>query len=218
MTRKALVVAVAVFTLASGLAAIERVAPTIPRAIAAEEGNDARPGPAVAKLGAWVLGDKLSLSAIMYFRKNERGVLAEAQEIAEKLGLRMPEFPPEGRKEGDPDPGLIKVLEYFAKGDGASVATELRSAYSDEHAKLYELSYQMILMWDFYRFDPTLADPLAKNIRAKAILIALPDRLWRPTLDLVAKRAKYEQVKAAVMKADDDTLAYLRDRARAEQR
>jgi hypothetical protein len=216
MTRKALVVAFAVFTLACGSVAIERVAPAIPRAAAAEEGNDARPGPAIAKLGAWVLGNKLSLSAIIYFRSGERGELADAQDIAEKLGLRMPEFPPEGHKEGEPS--LPKVLEYFGKGDGANVATQLRSAYSDEHGTLYELSVRLIMMWDFYRFDPTFADPIAKNFRAKAALIALPERLWRPTLDLVTKRAKYEQLKAAVIKTDEDTVAYLREKARAEQR
>jgi hypothetical protein len=213
MTQRVLVLAFVAFTLASGLMAVEQVVPAIPRAIAAEEGDTAKPGPAIAKIGAWMLGDKLSFSAIMYFRGGDKSVLPEAQEIAGKLGLKAPQFPAEGRKQGDP--GLIKVVEYFGKGAGADVAKELRGAYSDEHGTLYELAVQMIMLWDFYRFDPTMTDPLAKGVRSRAILIALPDQVWRPTLDLVAKRATYEQVKAAVMKADDDALAYLREKARA---
>jgi len=214
MAGKAFAFAFAVCLLTCGL--MDAVALRIPCALAAEEGSDAKPGPAIAKVGAWMLGEKLSLSAIMYFRKGDRGVLGEAQDIAAKLGVPRPEFPADKPKQGDP--GLTKVLDYFGKGGGANVATDLRRVYAEEHGSLYEIAVRLIMVWDLYRFDPAFADPMAKSLRTKAILIALPDQLWRPTLSLVEKRAKYEDVKAAVLKADEDTLSYLREKARAEQR
>src|SRR5438445_4718827 len=108
MTKKVLLLAFAAFILAPGLLAVDEIAPTIPRALAAEEGSVARPPPAIAKVGAWILGNKLSLSAIMYFRGGDKSVLPEAQDIAGKLGLKAPQFPADGRKQGDP--GLIKVV------------------------------------------------------------------------------------------------------------
>ena len=216
MTRKSLLATPASLVFALGLMiAIDQDFSTIQRANSADEGSSTELKPAVAKIGVWLLGGKLTLSALIYFRNGDASALRDAQEIERKLGIPVREFPPLP-KSGPP--GLPAALDYFGKGGGTTIASDIRRKYGNDHATLYEIATRLFLMWNLYQLDPKLTDTLAQAINAKCISIALPDRLWRPALNLVSQRAKYDDVKSAVIKMDDDMQTYLGELARAESR
>jgi hypothetical protein len=175
----------------------------------------AAPNENIAKVGAWIVGGQLGLAAMVHFRNtgSAEKFFSEAKFRAKELGIEVKDFPPKPEKSTD---GLIIMLDYFGKGDGARVAADIRRTYGAYHSTLYEVSSRMFHMPLIYDLDPALADKMAQGIRTNSTRIRLPDQLWKPATDMVAKRAKFDDVKAAVIQMDKDVLDYLIKVARGE--
>jgi hypothetical protein len=168
----------------------------------------AEPTANVAKVGTWMVGNQLGLAALVYFRNTGdwEKFFGEAQFRAKEIGVEVKPFPPRPEKSTD---GLIKLLEYFNQGDGARVGSDIRRKWGAYHSTLYDVSSRMFHLPLIYDLDPVLGDKMAQTMRTNCTKISLPDRLWKPVTDAVAKRAKFEDVRAAVGKMDKDMMEFL---------
>jgi hypothetical protein len=217
MLRKFLVTAFTFLTLAGGLILALDQGAGIPRARAADEKGSNLPNANVAKVGTWMVGGQLGLAALVYFRNTGeyQKYFDEAQFRAKEIGIEVKPFGPRPEKSTD---GLIAMLEYFNKGDGANVGADVRRKWGAYHLGLYDISSRMYHVPLIFDLDPTLADKLTSGIRQNATRIRLPDRLWKPALDVVAKRQKFQDVRAAMIKMDEDVTQYLIQVARGEEK
>lgn len=171
----------------------------------------------LAKLGSWIVGQQLGVAAMVYFRNTgpHEKFFAEARATAKELGIDVKDFAPRPAKSTD---GLVMALEYFSKGDGARISTDIESKYGPYHATLYDVAARMYQMALVYDLDPELGDKAAARIRSDCTKLKLPSELWKPAVDAVAGRAKFEDVKAAVGKMDQNVEDYLKKVARGEAR
>jgi hypothetical protein len=169
-----------------------------------------------AKVGAWILGGKLSLAAQSYFRHtgNPDQFFNDAHGMGEDLGIDVKAFP---ERPTDSSQGLIVLLDYFGKGDGARIRTDIQRKYGAYHATLYHVASSLFLMPLFNDLDPALGDKLARSITSDCRTIRLPDRLWKGATDAVASRAKFEDVRSAAVQTYQDVLQYLIKVARGEE-
>jgi hypothetical protein len=177
----------------------------------------AAPNENLAKLGAWIVGGQLGLAALVHFRKTGSAdkFLSEAKFRAREIGIEVKDLPPPPEKSTD---GLIMMLEYFNKGDGTRVGADIRRQHGAYHSTLYEVSSRMFHMPLIYDLDPALADKIATGIRTNCTRIRLPDQLWKPATEAVAKRVKFDDVRAAVVQMDKDVTAYLIRVVRGEEK
>jgi hypothetical protein len=168
----------------------------------------ANPTANVAKVGVWMVGGQLGRAALVYFRNtgNHEKFFGEAQFRAKEVGVEVKPFPARPEKSTD---GLIKMLEYFNKGDGARVGTDVRRKWGAYHSTLYDVSSRMFHLPLIYDLDPQLGDKIAQPIRTNFTKIGVPDTLWKPGTDAVAKRAKFDDVRAAVVQMDKDMMEFL---------
>ncbi len=169
----------------------------------------------LAKVGAWLVGSKLGLSALVYFRRSgawESG-FDDAKGTAREIGIEIKPFP---SQPPDAQSGLIKLLDFVGKGDGARVATDIRQKHGAYHAALFEVAVRMFHMPLLYDLDPMLADRIAEFIRTKFVAIGLPGPLWKPAVDAVAKRAGFQDVRAAVIQMNGDVRTQLINMARGQ--
>ena len=177
----------------------------------------AEPNANIAKVGIWMVGGQLGLASLVYFRNTGSSdqFFSEAKFRAKELGIEVKDFPPKPANSTD---GIPMMLEYFNQGDGARIDSAVRQKYGAYHSTLYEIATRMYHMPLLYDLDPALGDKIAQAMRTNATKIRLPDGLWKPTTDSVAKRAKFDEVKAAVVKMDQDVMAYLIRVARGEEK
>lgn len=169
----------------------------------------------LAKLGCWIVGNKLGLASFMYFRftGNWEPMYAEAKGTAKEIGIDLPAFPTRPANAQD---GLVKMLDYVGKGDAVKIADDIRRKHGAYHSALFEVGIRMYHMPLIYDLDPTLADKVAEFIRSKFVAIGLPDKLWKPTLETVAKRAGFQAVRTAVFQMGDDVFKHLSAVARGQ--
>ncbi len=171
----------------------------------------------VSKLGTWMVGTQLGLAAIVYFRSDGKyeQFYDEAKSRAKEIGIALKDFPPRPAKSSD---GLIALLEYFNKGEGAAIGSALRQKYGAYHQTLYDMAVHLYQTAIFYDLDPQLGDKLAQSMRTNATRIRLPDRLWKPVADAVAQRKTFADVKSAAIQMDKDVTDYLIKVARGEEK
>ena len=175
------------------------------------------PNTNIAKVGAWMMGGQLGLAALIYFRNtgSHQQFFEEAKFRGKELGIEVRDFPP---RPGKSTEGILAMLEYFNQGDGARIASDLQQKYGAYHATLYDVSshlYQIPLIYDL---DPAMGDKLVTRMRSNLTRIKVPDKLWQPVDDVVAKRKSFDEVKTAVLQMDKDVLAYLVRVARGEEK
>ena len=175
----------------------------------------AEPNADVAKVGVWMIGSKLSLAAISYFRSSGTPdqFFNDAKARASELGIDVKPFPPRPAKSSD---GLLMILDYFNKGDGARIGADIRQKYGAYHATLYAVATQIFRMAIFYDLDPELGDKIAQSVSAECTQLGLPANLWKPATDAVAKRMKFEDVRSAAVQMNKDVFEYLIKVARGE--
>jgi hypothetical protein len=173
--------------------------------------------PDITKVGTWMVGTQLGLAAIVYFRNNgsHEKFFDEAKSRAKEIGIAVKDFPPRPAKSSD---GLIAMLEYFNKGDGALIGSELRRKYGAYHSTLYDVAAHLFQMPLFYDLDPQLGDKLSQSMRTNCTKIRLPDRLWKPVADAIAQRKSFEEVRSSAVQMDKDVTDYLVKAARGEEK
>jgi hypothetical protein len=171
-------------------------------------GASAESKPNEIRAASWLVGVNLSLTAMSYFRStgSYEGILDRAKTYASYIDVDIKPLPP---KPPNPTDGILSMLDYFNKGDGASIGTYLELKHGQEASTLYLTAVRTMQLPLFYDLDPPLGDKFAALIQGNMTKLKVPENLWKPVVDAVAKRAGFKDVRAAVIKMDDDVTQYL---------
>lgn len=172
------------------------------------------PPPAAApvestRLLAWQLGNKLSLAALA----RDRGVIpaevakweSEARAAAQALGTSFAELPtPAAHRSA----GAPTVHDYLAQ-QGQRIWGDLSERQGSDHAALFEVAVKSTVLIVLYAPGGTAAELLAQSIREASPQAELPDRLWQPLLETLAKQPPAAEVRLAVRRLQDHVEQYL---------
>lgn len=161
------------------------------------------------KGGAWLLGDNLSLAALLYNQNAPDDMtqrfLAKAKKIAEIFEIEIKPFP---AKAPDSTTASADIIHYLIAGDGAEVGVALAQKFDDEHGMLFEVAVKSNLLILLYAPNDDLGKSIAKVIQSRLGSTSLPQRLWQPVVDLVNKGGSADDVKEAVFKMHKDIADY----------
>ncbi len=179
------------------------VLPAAGAAAFAEEGSKTTRG------GAWLLGDNLSIAALLYNQGASNDAvdrfLSKAKKIAEIFGLTVKPFP---AKAGSSAASSADLIHYLIAGDGAALGAALARKYDDAHGVLFEVSVKSNLLILLYAPGDSLGRSIADVIKSRLTVIHLPDKLWGGVVGLVSKKAAVDTVKEAVFKMHKDVADY----------
>jgi hypothetical protein len=157
----------------------------------------------------WVLGDNLSLAALLYAQNASQDLidqtLGKAKQIAQAIGLEIKPFPPRSDKRGSTS---ADIIHYLIKGDGAELGSALSRKFDDEHGTLYEVSVKSNLLIILYAPDDSLGKTIADVVKSRCESIHLPPRLWNELVTLVYNRRSQDEVKNAVFKMHKDVANF----------
>ena len=138
------------------------------------------------KGGAWLLGDNLSLAALLYNpgapAETLNNVLSKAKALADILGVQIKPFPAKSAKTAEATADLI---HYLIQGDGALIGAALARKYDDEHGTLFEVAVKSNLLILLYDPGDSLGQSIAGLIKTRLGSIGLPARLWTGVVTLV---------------------------------
>lgn len=162
------------------------------------------------KAMAWMLGNNLSLAALM----NERGVKQTSDELIAKANILSRELT------GDDVPALPAVsgnraetgaatLAYLLKTALPSVGGKIKDAHGTEHVDLFELAIKSNTLLLLYGPGDSTGKTIAGFIEKVAPRAGLPEKLWKPVTDKVNSAASYDEVKEAVFKMHSDVRDHL---------
>jgi hypothetical protein len=169
------------------------------------------PHPSVStQRAAWRLGSDLSIAALA----NERGIaanqipkwVAETQEMARLLNVTVATLP--DRPAEVPATGAPNAVKYLA-GQLTSIRGQLDSTYGIEHAALFDLALRSNLLLVYNNPSTPGVQQIAKSVADVAPRTNLPNSLWQPLLDALAKRAPEAEVRLTVRKLHADVDAHL---------
>jgi hypothetical protein len=161
---------------------------------------------------AWVLGSKLSLTALGYSRGVDQGVadrmMKKCQIIADALGTKVPPlFKRTGKKAADG----AAALNYVLKTAGGPIGKHLRSNHSPAAASLFEIALKSNVLHLLYVGGKTdkLANTIVKVIKDRAKRTALPAKLVDPLLKKIAKGAPPADVRKELRRMHAGVKAHL---------
>ena len=162
-------------------------------------------GDNTTKGGAWLLGDNLSLAALLYNQSAPDDMtqrfLAKAKKIADIFEIEIKPFPAKGT---DSAAASADIIHYLIAGDGAQVGVALAKKFDEEHGVLFEVAVKSNLLILLYAPGDDLGHSIAKVIQSRLKSISLPPQLWQPVGDLVNNGATAEEVKQGVFKMHKD--------------
>jgi hypothetical protein len=157
------------------------------------------------KGGAWLLGDNLSLAALLYNQgvapDNVNRLLAKAKTIADIFGVQIKPFPAKAAKSSE---ATADIIHYLIKGDGALIGAALARKYDDDHAALFEVAVKSNLLILLYGPGDDLGQSIAGVIKSRLESIHLPARLWSDVVTAVDDKRSEKEVKDAVFKMHKD--------------
>jgi hypothetical protein len=162
------------------------------------------------KGGAWLLGDKLSLAALLYNQgapaETVNRVLSGAKTIADIFGVEIKPFP---TKSGTSSESTADVLHYLIKGDGALIGAALAKKYDEEHGTLFEVAVKSNLLILLYAPGDSLGQSIAGLIKSRlGPISSLPPALWTGVVTLVENKRSSDEVKDAVFKMHKDVANF----------
>ncbi len=166
-------------------------------------------GDNTTKGGAWLLGDNLSLAALLYNQSAPADMtqrfLDKAKKIAEIFEIEIKPFP---AKASDTAEASADIIHYLIAGDGAQVGVALAKKFDDEHGMLFEVAVKSNLLILLYAPGDDLGKSISQVIQSRLGSMSLPRNLWQPVVDLVNQGATADQVKEAVFKMHKDIADY----------
>jgi hypothetical protein len=171
-------------------------------------GVGAESKPNEIRAASWLVGGNLSLATMSYFRSigSHETILDHAKTYASYIDVDIKPLPP---KPLNPTDGIPAMLDYFNKGDGASIGAFIERKHGQDASTLYFTAVRNMQLPLFYDLDPALGEKLAGSILINMTKLKVPDDLWKPLITAVAKRASVSDVRAAAGKLDDDITKYL---------
>lgn len=162
-------------------------------------------GDNTTKGGAWLLGDNLSLAALLYNQSAPSDMvdrfLDKAKKLADIFEIEIKPFP---ARAADSAEASADIIHYLIAGDGAQVGVALAQKFDDEHGILFEVAVKSNLLILLYAPGDDLGHSVADVIQKRLGSINLPSRLWQPVVDLVNKGGTADEVKEAVFKMHKD--------------
>jgi hypothetical protein len=165
----------------------------------ADQGNDTTKG------GAWLLGDNLSLAALLYNQGAADDMvgrfMSKAKKIADIFGVEVKPFP---AKASDSAQASADIVHYLIAGDGAQIGVALAQKFDQEHGILFEVAVKSNLLILLYGPGDSLGKSIAQVIQSRLTSIQLPDKLWSGVVTLVNNGASQDDVKEAVFKMHKD--------------
>ena len=156
---------------------------------------------------AWMLGDNLSLGALIYARGGEQkdidGYFGQARAIAKNINLEIPDLP---AKSDDTSQTSADVIHYLIAGDGWHVGEQLASDYGDKPGALFEVAVKSNLLLLLYGpgDDSGIGDIIKSRLDG-----LLPPELWQPVLDAIAAKKSADEVQEAVFTMHESVAQYL---------
>lgn len=169
----------------------------------AEEGSKTTQG------GAWLLGDNLSIAALLYNQNASKDAvdrfLSKAKKIADIFGLTIKPFPAKGASSAASSADMI---HYLISGDGAALGAALARKYDDSHGVLFEVAVKSNLLILLYAPGDSLGRSIADVIKSRLTAIHLPQKLWGNVVTLVNDKGRVDAVKEAVFKMHKDIADY----------
>jgi hypothetical protein len=99
-------------------------------------------------------------------------------------------------------------VKYLA-GQLTSIRGQLDTTYGIDHAALFDLALRSNLLLVYNKPGSPGVQQIAKSIADVAPRANLPDSLWKPLLDALAKNAPEAEVRLAVRKLHADVDAHL---------
>jgi hypothetical protein len=177
--------------------------PVAATAVSAEEASKTTEG------GAWLLGDNLSLAALLYNQGAPQDTvdrfLAKAKKIADIFGLTIKPFP---ARAGSSSASSADMIHYLIAGDGAALGAALARKYNDAHGALFEVAVKSNLLILLYAPGDSLGRSIADVIKSRLASIHLPENLWGNVVTLVTNKGTVDAVKQAVFKMHKDVADY----------
>jgi hypothetical protein len=165
----------------------------------ADEGNNTTKG------GAWLLGDNLSLAALLYNQGAADDMmdrfLSKAKKIADIFNIEVKPFP---AKDSDSAKASADIIHYLIAGDGAQIGVALTKKYDEAHGILFEVAVKSNLLILLYGPGESLGRSIAEVIKSRLDSIQLPERLWSNVVTLINNGASQDDVKEAVFKMHKD--------------
>lgn len=177
--------------------------PAAAGAALAEDGSKTTQG------GAWLLGDNLSIAALLYNQNASKDAvdrfLSKAKKIADIFGLTIKPFP---AKAATSAASSADMIHYLIAGDGAALGSALAKKYDDAHGGLFEVSVKSNLLILLYAPGDSLGRSIADVIKSRLTAIHLPAKLWSNVVTLVHDKGTADAVKEAVFKMHKDIADY----------
>ncbi len=154
------------------------------------------------KGGAWLLGDNLSLAALLYNQgaaaETVDKFLSKAKTLADILGVQIKPFPAKSTE------ATADLIHYLIQGDGALIGAALARKYDDAHGTLFEVAVKSNLLILLYAPGDSLGQSIAGLIKTRLGSIGLPASLWTGVVTLVDNKRPPAEVKDAVFKMHKD--------------
>lgn len=162
---------------------------------------------ATTRAAAWLLGDNLSLAALMAVSGGadpSRTLFGKATDIAGGLGIALAPLP---ARQADKAAALAAASAYVIQGGGAAVGAELAKGFGEDHRTLYELSARTNLMVVLYA--PTDGSDAAETIERRSKEVSLPAQLWTPLVSAIRDKQTEAQIKDLVFKMHKGVADFL---------
>jgi hypothetical protein len=161
------------------------------------------------KGAAWLLGDDLSLAALLYNQGASDAMintlLSKAKKIADIVGVEVKPFP---AKTGDSTGSTADIIQYLIAGDGAKIGDALSKKYGEDHGILFEVAVKSNLLILLYAPGDSMGKTLANVIESRLQSINLPQNLWVGVVTLINNKGSADDVKDAVFKMHKDIANY----------
>jgi hypothetical protein len=163
---------------------------------------------AATRAAAFIVGDNLSLAALLYARgaKQETidGLLAKCNVLAKDLGVTVKPFPPRGKTD---TATMADVIHYLIQGDGWAIGTALVNHYDKGHGLLFEVAVKSNLLMLLYQ--PGNDSGIGNIVKSRCEELKLPPPLWMPLVQAIAAKKPFDEVREAVFKMHKDVTDYL---------
>jgi len=167
-------------------------------------GGAARTGLAVWRMSSqWSMAVALQAKGRDVERYGER--LEQAKYGAKLLGVSLPDLPVH---QANTD-RLAENLAYLLEEAGPRLASELNELHGKNHAALAELAIKSHVLLLSYTPSSSRLEPVVTAVRQAAEGSGLPESVWREVVDLLAARAEFKQVKAAIFQLHKRATAHL---------
>jgi hypothetical protein len=160
---------------------------------------------------AWLLGNKMSLSALA----NDRGgadeetakLFGQAQTLAEMLEVKVGDLPP-AKTPAPASANFDRALQYlFAQGQ--PIGRALAAKYGDDHAALFELAVKSNILLALYRPHTSVVGALSSAIEQAGGRAGLPVQLWQPLMDALANNVPVDELRQTVYRMHSEVDHYL---------